>query len=111
MDLATILADDWEIIDDVRTVQYLRRTSPSTFAAAVDVEKAFRRAIDKGDAALSPQLLASSGLIWHLWRAKLGGITPKTTDVVLEGSARWTVVRVEVMDEGERFRLTCVRER
>lgn len=114
MDLAAILADDWEVMDDVRTVSYLSRTGPSTFATAVSVTDALRRASKKDDqhVAWGSALLAIRRVAWHLWTAKLGSVVPKTTDVILEADGtRWTVTEVEIMDEGQRWRLECLKER
>lgn len=112
MDLAAIMADDWEVMDDVRTVSYLSRNGPSTFATAVSVTDALRRASKKDDLAHPPPPLALRRVAWHLWTAKLGSVVPKTTDVVLEADGtRWTVTEVEIMDEGQRWRLECLKER
>lgn len=98
-------------MDDVKTVSYLSRTGHNTFAPAVTVTDALRRAIDKDDTAHPPESLSQQRVTWHLWRAKIGVTVPKTTDVIVDGAARWVVVAATTTDEGERYRLECVKER
>lgn len=106
------LGDDWRIIDDTRTVTFFQKTStaaPTT--GGIEVEAAFRTAVDKDEAAKAPDLLAKGGTAWHLWAAKLGVVTPKVGDVIADNGVRWTVVSWKECDEGQRFRCACVRER
>lgn len=106
------LAEDWEVMDDPRTVTYHARLPGGGFAAPVTVGSAVRRAVGQDDAAFLPEaLLAQVLTVWHLWREKLGGVVPRNTDVVQEGAARWVVQRADEVDEGERYRLVCQRER
>lgn len=105
-------SDDWRIIDDTRTVTFYAKTSmaaPTT--GGVSVEAAFRTAVDRDETARSPDLLAKGGVAWHLWAAKLGATVPKVGDVVSEAGVRWTVTSVKTCDEGQRYRLVCVKER
>lgn len=111
-DLASIMADDWRIMDDVRTATYYSRSGPSTFAAGVSVTDCLRRATDKNDQARPPGPLAQQQVDWHLWVARLGATVPKTTDVIEEADgSRWVVTKVDKLDEGQRYRCRCLKER
>lgn len=109
--MALDLSRDWELIDDLRAVSYYPRTGPGTYSSAVPVPKAFRVAPSRDDIAAAELQTSAEAAVWHVWKYHLGATVPKTGDRLTDDqSVSWTVKRVQRMDEGERFRLTCVRE-
>lgn len=112
MDLTTYLAEDYQWIDDPRTVTFHEKTAnrPNAYADEVQVENCLRTAPTRDDV----ELLATAEVVFNLWKSQMGETppVPKNGDVVEEADqTRWTVKRVQIMDEGERYRLTCQKER
>lgn len=107
--MALDLSGDWQIVDDLQTVTFYSKTSRTAYAAGETVTHVLKRVVTK-DYDESGGLLKRNAVVFHVWRAKVTA-TPKQGDAVQAADAkRYTVDRVEVMDEGERFRLSCVEE-
>ena len=101
----------WSHIEGTETVTYYVRTVTNAFADGKQVHNAKRRAASKNELQTSG-LFGKVALTWHLWRVKLGGITPKPNDKIKDARGRyWSVKEVEVQSFGNRFRLTCIEER
>jgi hypothetical protein len=111
VNVAGNLANHWRYVSDPRAVQLLS-AGPTGYAAPVDIANALRRAISKDDVLAFPALLNTQAVVWHLWLAQLGVARPKTHDVIVdESGVRWQVVSVKIMDEGQRFRCVCQKEK
>ena len=106
------LSGDWALIDDPIVVAYLVRTSESAYAAPVTVGYVQRNSITKEDAVADPALLQRDSSVFHLWTAKLSGITPKIGDKITSGTT-WVVRSVGESDRDsngvQRYRCVCTR--
>ena len=90
------MANTWQLLANPTTITYHQRTGSGTFAAGVQVDYAFKTAVERDAQALTEYgQLASGQSTFHLWRAKLGGIIPKANDVIEDDEGvRWMVYGV-----------------
>jgi hypothetical protein len=109
MAFADSIASDLLVADDLRAVTFRHRTSGDDLSS-VNVAHALRRAINRGKQVLLDLPLDRVACAWHLMASELGAVVPQIGDLVVSGADTWVVDSVEVVDEGRRYRLTCLLE-
>jgi hypothetical protein len=95
-------------------VTLFSRVTESTFAPAAGTAVAGAKGMApyRTETPLAGGLVAVEEKVWHLWTANLGNVVPKVNDVLRDAAgARWTVIRVDRMSLGQRYKLTTQRER
>jgi hypothetical protein len=109
--MAADLSLNYRGVEGTETVTLYVRLSESDFAPPQTVTNAKRRAPNFEDLQVAGALLASQALVWHLWKATLGGTTPTIGDV-LETAAgeRYVVKAVATQSLTQRYRLVCLKE-
>lgn len=105
--------DDWAVFDDPISLSYLSKTGQNQYAAAVPIDAALRGSVTAADVAMSAILATKRSAVFHIWKSRMPNTSPKKNDVIVEvaSGAKWTVETAQVMDQGNRHRLTCTLER
>jgi hypothetical protein len=112
--LGSVVAGDWALIDDLRTITLETKVEHGQYADPVTVTNVMRGPLDDQDLLIQGALLDSEACVFHVWAAKLaeaGAPPPKIEDRVTEGGVRRLVKRRQVLDEGQRFRVLCLKAR
>jgi hypothetical protein len=111
--LVDTLAADWAVFDTPRTV-VLRARSAVTGGTDVltTITAVQREATTVDDLAFAPALANANSTSFNIWRSRLGASpSPRKDDVIDDGSVRWKIELVQVLDEEQRYRCVCIRVR
>lgn len=117
--MSSLVSDNYLLVEDPVTVNYLRKTDEGEFADAVAVPYAKRREVTKEDI-LSDAMLNQLSAVWHLWKANMptvdsAKVIPKVGDKISATTGTptgtWIIRSIRVSSFGERFRCVCVREK
>ncbi len=106
-------SEDWVTFDTPRTITLRARSEISGGSPVLTtIANAQREATTAEDLAFAPALLNKRSAAFNVWRSKLGSAAPpKEDDVIDDGSVRWKIVLVQVLDEEQRYRCLVIRER
>lgn len=111
--LRTALSEDWAVFDTPRTVTLRARSEISGGTPALTtITHVQREATTVDDLAFAPALLNKRSAAFNVWRSRLGAsAAPREDDVLDDGSVRWKAILIQVLDEEQRYRVICIRER
>ena len=105
------VADLYNEMPDPQTVSYTKR-SGTTWAAAQTVYNCEKRWPTRKEMASIQSFVADTQvIIWHMWKAKLNGLTPRTGDKFTHSGTTWFVKQATQELLGERWRLVCTEGR
>lgn len=112
MDLSSLYAADWVVVDDLIVIDLLKRTD-GVYAPAQSVAGVMKNAEAKADAVQgNPATMDAVTTAFHLWTQNLGGVVPDKGDKIVEESGdSWHVTRVQPMDRKTRYRCECRLDR
>lgn len=108
------ISTDYTIFDNTITVQYSRRLTDDTFAAAIDV-LALKRQDNKNSKEINSVEYNFHNCIWEVWpQTAIASFIPKRGDKFsatgISGTKIWVVEGVDYSDFTTRYRLRCYQE-
>lgn len=103
-------AADLAMVDDHHTVAYHPRGQGDALGDPVIVSRAVREYPRMADRIQAGIVLDRTECYWHIPASLLPDVTPRGGDLIVEEEDRWVVDVVETRDEGQRYRLGCIRE-
>lgn len=109
MTLAADIAGDHTIFDSVETVTL----TPLPTGSAVATVKSLREPLTKADLEYFAGLgIDATAIVFNLWNATLGGLSPKSPDTITDGDAVvWTIHEATQETLGTRWRCRCLKQR
>jgi hypothetical protein len=110
MALADDIATDWQVFDGVEEVTVTnRKHDASADGAAANGVKALRRVLKRSEInAYGDLRLEPTDIVWNLWVATLGGLTPSFGSTITDSAgAIWQVIALDLVTMGTRWRCVC----
>lgn len=108
-DLASRMASDYLVWNDVETITYLAKTSEAPPTSGISVTNTLWLAIRK-DRLTGESLLAEMDLTVNLPKAKMGTTVPKIDDIMVRSDGtRWVIKLVEIVATGQEYRVHVKR--
>ena len=114
--MATLFTPSTEFVNTVDGLETLASVAikfQSSTTTRTDVDGCKRSALTKHDAqALAGLYVEGQTIVWHVPAANLSGSVLKAGDVLTDSSSvPWSILSVQLMSRGTRWRAVCVRER
>jgi hypothetical protein len=107
--IADDLSESWKFVEGVEEVTFTPQNPP---AAAVPNVKAKRRVLNRRSIQqFAAVALEPDDLVFHLWVATLGGLTPKGGDKLTDAAGgHYTIVNLALESLQKRWRCLCRKQ-
>ncbi len=102
------ISQDWQLIDNLQTLQYYPVVSDGVWNGPFNVKAL--NGVPNASIMVGLQDIVVSHTVtsWNLWKATMqSSFVPKRGDYLTADDGRWDVLRVEICDYGNRYRLFC----